>query len=79
MAALVQGKGTPFDPSPTSGTVADVTKGMCDVREVSQAHVLCVEQDDAVGRYLLQTHDTHYEDMVVRVCGGFLAGARARA
>ena len=62
LVSLAEGAGSPFSPS-RPGTVPDAIKGFCDVREAAQAHVLALK-DGAEGRYLLQTHATHYADVV---------------
>jgi len=56
------GRGSGLD-SCKPGTVPDVYKGWVDVREAAQAHVLALENENAQGRYLLQSSITHYQDM----------------
>jgi nucleoside-diphosphate-sugar epimerase len=60
---LIKGEGTGLDLC-QPGTLPDVHKGWVDVREVSDAHVLAFENDDASGRYLLQSSIVHYVDVV---------------
>uniref|UniRef100_A0A7S0A367 NAD-dependent epimerase/dehydratase domain-containing protein n=1 Tax=Pyrodinium bahamense TaxID=73915 RepID=A0A7S0A367_9DINO len=59
---LASGQGTGLNVC-RPGTLPDAYKGWVDVREVSEAHVLAVESEEAEGRYLLQSSVTHYEDI----------------
>jgi len=63
LLSVLEGRGSPFDVS-TAGTLPDKYKSWVDVREVSEAHVLAFEKEDAEGRYFLQSSSAHYADVV---------------
>ena len=64
IARIVMGQGgNGLDPC-MEGTVPDVVKGFVDVREVSEAHVRALVDPAAAGRYLLQSHNAHYAEIV---------------
>jgi len=63
---ILIGKGCPLlPPSSTEHKVQNGCLPIIDVREVSQAHVLALEDDKASGRYFLNSFIPHFEDIVL--------------